>query len=123
VQWPRRHNERHRKVITDQMPYYPASFESWGALVHNGNIELLPLDTTHRRFNRHTFVNLETLRFERLGVPGKGFDVLVENQYLPRIGKLADFLGHLSDFLSHRSPSNFRGRELFNAHSATRPTA
>src|SRR5580700_6979275 len=98
------------RVIPDQVPYYPAPFERWRALVHNGNIELFPFNATHRRFNGHTLVNLETLRFERLGVSGKGFDVLIENQYLPRIGKRADFLGHSSDFLSHRSPSNFRHR-------------
>jgi hypothetical protein len=93
------------------VPYNPAPFEGCRALVHDGNIELLPFDTTHRRFNRHTFVNLETLRFERLGVPDNRFDVFVENQYLPRIRKRADFPGYLSDFLSHRSPSNLRHRD------------
>ena len=51
------------------MSYDPTPLESWGALIHQREVELLSLDRAHRCFNRRTLVNLEPMCLKRFGVP------------------------------------------------------
>ena len=91
ISLPSQDDERHGKVIADQVPNDSTSFESRRSLVDNGKIKLFSFNTTHCRFDRHAFVDFKTSRFEWFGVPRKGFNVWIENQYLPRIVERADY--------------------------------
>jgi len=82
-----------------------------GELLDNGNIKIFPFDTTHRRFNRHTLVNLELCASKgsacraMVSMSSSKINTFRVLENVPISSAI------LSDFLSHRSPSNFRHRD------------
>jgi hypothetical protein len=70
-------------------------------LIDQGEIEILPLDATHRRFHSRASVDFDTLSLERFSMLAEGFDVFVKDQYLAPDGHRASLLYQFSHLLSH----------------------